>query len=172
MAKFKIYLINTRSSAQNLNATYNLMPISEFDTEYKEKFYLDDSLQQSTYSATLNQKQNFCYTYNEKFQQHQNTQRTLTFSMNAQVVRADRIETNPFTHYLFVGSQILLVDRYNKHHLMTVSKISYEFKELNTVFNYECQDSFNYQLSRQNTGYEIENNIDDIDFIGANSLDW
>jgi hypothetical protein len=55
---------------------------------------------------------------------------------------------------------------------MTVSKISYEFKELNTVFNYECQDSFNYQLSRQNTGYEIENNIDDIDFIGANSLDW
>ena len=64
-----------------------------------------------------------------------------------------------------------LVDKYDNHHLMTVSKISYEFHEQNTVFNYECQDSFNYQLSRQNAGYEIINNPNDADFIGAKSLD-
>jgi hypothetical protein len=55
---------------------------------------------------------------------------------------------------------------------MTISKIDYDFKELNTVFNYECSDSFNYQLSRQNDGYEITNESDNLDFIGARDIDW
>jgi hypothetical protein len=124
-------------------------------------------------TATFVQDQSFTYTSNEKFQIHQNSQRTLTFTMYRNVIRADRIEINPFINYLFVGAQLLLVDKYDNHHLMTVSKISYQFNELNTEFSYECQDSFSYQLSRQNAGYEIENNTDgDInDFIGAQSLD-
>ena len=94
--------------------------------------------------------------------------------MYRNVIRADRIETNPFINYLFIGAQLLLVDKYDNHHLMTVSKISYQFNELNTEFSYECQDSFSYQLSRQNTGYEIENSADGdmSDFIGAQTLDW
>jgi hypothetical protein len=87
------------------------------------------------------------------------------------VIREDRIEKNPFINYLYIGAQLLLEDKYGKHHLMTISKINYEFHQLNTIFNYECQDSFNYQLSRQNTGYEIINNAEDVSFIGAKSLD-
>ena len=119
----------------------------------------------------MQQNQSFCYTYDEKFELHQNTQRTLTFSMNRDVIREDRIEKNPFINYLYIGAQLLLVDKYDNHHLMTVSKINYEFHAINTVFKYECQDSFNYQLSRQNAGYAIENNPDSVDFIGAKTLD-
>jgi hypothetical protein len=94
--------------------------------------------------------------------------------MYRNIIRADRIEVNPFINYLFIGAQLLLIDKYDKHHLMTVSKISYKFNELNTELMYECQDSFSYQLSRQNAGYEITNNSEDDpnDFIGAQELDW
>lgn len=189
MAKFKIYLMNSRSNNDDFSSTYSLMPISDFYTQYNEYNAIEKapiqpsallSLDSSDgyrdkhhYStASFMQNNSFCYSYDEKFQIHQNTQRTLTFSMNRDVVRGDRIETNPFINYLFIGAQLLLVDKYNNHHLMTVSKISYEFQSLNTIFKYECQDSFNYQLSRQNAGYEIENNLNSVDFIGAQTLDW
>lgn len=195
MAKFKLYLMSLRGSESEFSPRYSLMPISEFNTQYNEydgwtrfkkdknqTIYEDNRGKKAingwshTEIATANfiQDQSFTYTSNEKFQIHQNSQRTLTFTMYRNVIRADRIEINPFINYLFVGAQLLLVDKYDKHHLMTVSKISYQFNELNTEFSYECQDSFSYQLSRQNAGYEIENNTDgDInDFIGAQSLDW
>lgn len=189
MAKFKIYLMSLRSNSDDFSSTYSLMPISDFYTQYNEYdatektpiqpsalASLDDSdgYRDKHHYSTANFMQNnsFCYSYDEKFQIHQNTQRTLTFSMNRDVVRGDRIETNPFINYLFIGAQLLLIDKYDKHHLMTVSKISYEFQSLNTIFKYECQDSFNYQLSRQNTGYEIENDLNSTDFIGAQTLDW
>lgn len=189
MAKFKIYLMSLRSNSDDFSSTYSLMPISDFYTQYNEYDAIEkapiqpsvlSSLDNSDgyrdkhhyFTANFMQNNSFCYSYDEKFQIHQNTQRTLTFSMNRDVVRGDRIETNPFINYLFIGAQLLLVDKYDKHHLMTVSKISYEFQSLNTVFKYECQDSFNYQLSRQNAGYEIENNLNSVDFIGAQTLDW
>lgn len=188
MAKFQIYLLSLRNSLDNISPRHSLMPISEFNNTYQEKFGLEkhnfkpmadnpelyelDTTGIHYNSAILSQDQYYCYTYDEKFQVHPNSQRTLTFSMNQKIIRADRIEMNPFTNYLFIGAQLLLVDKYDNHHLMTISKISYDFKETNTVFKYECQDSFTYQLSRQNTGYEITNNIDDNSFIGAQSLDW
>jgi hypothetical protein len=94
--------------------------------------------------------------------------------MYRNIIRADRVDVNPFIHYLFIGAQLLLVDKYDNHHLMTVSKISYNFTSLNTEFSYECQDSFSYQLTRQNSGYSIENNVSasTSEFIGAQSLDW
>lgn len=195
MAKFKLYLMSLRGSESEFSPRYSLMPISEFNTQYNEYdgwVRFKENKNWTTYEdnrgkktandwnhievATANfvQDQSFTYTSNEKFQIHQNSQRTLTFTMYRNVIRADRIEINPFINYLFVGAQLLLVDKYDKHHLMTVSKISYQFNELNTEFSYECQDSFSYQLSRQNAGYEIENNTDGEvnDFIGAQSLDW
>jgi len=151
MAKFKLFLLNIDISGHGSSRVVSKMPISEFDTNQSS--------------------QTFCHTFDEKFQQHQNTQRTLTFSMCRDIIREDRIERNPFINHLYIGAQLQLIDKYDKHHLMTVSKITYEFGSLNTTFKYECQDSFNYQLSRQNSGYEIENNIDDVDFIGARTLD-
>ena len=91
--------------------------------------------------------------------------------MARDIIREDRIEKNPFINYLYIGAQLLLEDKYSNHHLMTVNKISYEFHQLNTVFKYECLDSFNYQLSRQNSGYEIINNLNDVNFIGAKTFD-
>jgi hypothetical protein len=187
MAKFKIFLMSLRNNTE-LFPKYSLMPISEFNSKYYEydatqKIPIQPSElelienkegyrnKRQYSSAVFEQNNTFGYTYDEKFQIHQNTQRTLTFSMDRNVIRTDRIETNPFINYLFIGAQLLLVDKYDNHHLMTVSKISYEFKSLNTVFKYECQDSFNYQLSRQSTGYEIVNDIDSSEFIGAQSLD-
>ena len=192
MAKFKIYLMNLRNLENEFSPTYSLMPISDFKTQYCEnnatknipiqmsdliikeqnQENIDSYRDKRKYStASFEQDNSFCYTYNEKFQIHQNTQRTLTFSMNQNFIRVDRIEKNPFINYLFIGAQLLLIDKYDNHHLMTISKISYDFKSHNTVFNYECQDSFNYQLSRQNSGYEIENNINSTSFLGAQSLD-
>lgn len=189
MAQFQIYLMSLRSNDGDFSSRYSLVPISSFQTKYNEydatnkvpiqpsslisKDEKENYRNKDQYStANFIQNNNFCYTYDEKFQVHQNTQRTLTFSMNRDIIRVDGIEKNPFINYLFIGTQLLLVDKYDKHHLMTISKISYEFQTLNTVFKYECQDSFNYQLSRQNTGYEIENNLNDADFIGAQTLDW
>lgn len=196
MAKFKLYLMSLRGSESEFSPCYSLMPISEFNTQYNSYDGMQELRNQSldwdsyianrgsvannswsyakTTTAIFTQDQSFTYTSNEKFQIHQNSQRSLTFTMYRNVIRADRIEINPFINYLFIGAQLLLVDKYDNHHLMTVSKISYQFNELNTEFSYECQDSFSYQLSRQNTGYEIENSADgDVsDFIGAQTLDW
>lgn len=166
MAQFKIYLLNLRANESEFTPRYSAIPISEFNNTYTQN--------DKRYTATISQNNysNFCYTYDEQFSLGQNAQKTLSFSMNKNVIRVDRVELNPFINYLFIGTQVLLVDKYDNHHLMTISKISYDFKELNTVFKYECQDSFNYQLSRQNDGYEIENNTEDVDFIGAQQLDW
>lgn len=185
MAKFKLFLLNITSSKDSVITTVRI-PISEFEistNQYEDNLinYWDateNSLSsniapvKNRQTATIVHNPYFCYSYDEKFEQHQNTQRTLTFSMCRSIIREDRIEKNPFINYLYIGAQLLLEDKYGKHHLMTVSKISYEFYQLNTVFKYECQDSFNYQLSRQNAGYEIVNNIEDVSFIGAKSLDW
>jgi hypothetical protein len=91
--------------------------------------------------------------------------------MDKNIIRIDRLEANPFINYLFIGTQLLLIDKYDNHHLMTVSKISYEFTSNNTVFKYECQDSFNYQLSRQNAGYEVINDVESKGFLGSQHLD-
>lgn len=171
MAQFKLYLLNLRANENEFAPRYIHIPISEFDNTYN--IHQDNTKETSKFfSASLKTDENFCYTYNEKFKISQNTQRTLSFSMNKNIIRVDRVEKNPFINYLFIGTQLLLIDKYDNHHLMTIGKIDYDFKELNTVFNYECSDSFNYQLSRQNDGYEITNESDNLDFIGARDIDW
>jgi hypothetical protein len=56
--------------------------------------------------------------------------------------------------------------------VFTVKKISSNFNNNNNVYTYTCQDSFSYQLSRQNKGYTIDNDSSDDDFIGAKSIDY
>ena len=151
MAKFKLYLMSLRGSESEFSPCYSLMPISEFNTQYNSYDGMQELRNQSldwdsyianrgsvannswpyakTTTAIFTQDQSFTYTSNEKFQIHQNSQRSLTFTMYRNVIRADRIETNPFINYLFIGAQLLLVDKYDNHHLMTVSKISYQFNE-------------------------------------------
>ena len=161
MANFKLFLLNLRNTSNGV-PTFISQPISIFSNEQEE----------GTKGFVLNQNPSFCYSYDEKFQIHQNSQKTLSFSMDRRITREDRIEDNPFIYYLYAGAQLLLVDRYDNHHLMTIKKISFTFKEFNTVYNFECQDSFSYQLSRQNNGYEITNDASTTDFIGAKQVDW
>jgi hypothetical protein len=160
MANFKLFLLNLRNTSNGV-PTFISQPISIFSNEQEE----------GTKGFVLNQNPSFCYSYDEKFQIHQNSQKTLSFSMDRRITREDRIEDNPFIYYLYAGAQLLLVDRYDNHHLMTIKKISFTFKEFNTIYNFECQDSFSYQLSRQNNGYEITNDASTTDFIGAKQID-
>jgi hypothetical protein len=191
MAQFKLYLLNFKHTTLTEAATCSLIPISEFSNTYQEhdgissfkkdlhsdaievsnitKSLIDDKTNYST--AQLKQDTSFCYTYNESFSSRLNSQRTLSFSMDKNIIRIDRLEANPFINYLFIGTQLLFIDKYDNHHLMTVSKISYEFTSNNTVFKYECQDSFNYQLSRQNAGYEVINDVESKGFLGSQHLD-
>ena len=164
MANFKLYLLNLKEPVgENTKPVFLHTPISEFSNEHTDM----RSYGYATYSrtpeelsrgihlgetSTIIQNPHFCYSYNEKFQHHQNNQRTLTFSMDRRITREDRIEDNPFIYYLHAGAQLLLVDKYDNHHLMTVTKTSFTFKEFNTIYDFECQDSFSYQCSRQNSG--------------------
>ena len=166
MAQFKILLLNIHSDT---NLTNGLKVLTNTMSEYIGQ----EQNNNLNGSYSFKAKHNYCYTYNEKFKIGQNSQKTLSFSMDSQIVREDRIEENPFIHNLHNGSQILLIDKDDNHHLFTVNKISYTFKNPSVlVYNYDCQDSFTYQLSRQNNGYTIENNIESADFLGAHSVDW
>lgn len=176
MAKFKLFLLNILNEADTSSPTVSISPISVFSNEqYK---WEDNAQNIFTFNnknrGTIENKPEigFCYSYNEELQIHQNSQKTLTFSMTNTVIRDDRVEQNPFIHYLVNGSQLLLIDKYDNNYLFTVNKIAYEFHENNIVLNYECQDSFTYQLSRQNSDYEVVNDSSLASFIGAMELDW
>lgn len=111
-------------------------------------------------------------TYNEKLSKHRNGQKDLTFSMNQMIIRQDEWFENPFCRLITNGTQLLLEDQYNKQYIFTVSNIKFNIKENNIIYDVTCQDSFSYQLSRQNNGYTIENDSSSADFIGARTLDW
>ena len=166
MAQFKILLLNIHSDT---NTNGGLKVLSNVMSEYYSK---EEKVQSNDAYTFSNQQNNFCYTYNEKFKIGQNSQKTLSFTMDSKIIREDRIEDNPFVRNVYNGSQILLIDKDDNHHLFTVNNISYSFKQSNLIYNYECQDSFTYQLSRQNNGYTIENNIESADFLGAHNVDW
>lgn len=114
----------------------------------------------------------FSYTYNEKFSIHKNAQKELSFSMIDYYWNDDKYEKNPFINEVSIGSQILLIDTYGNEYVFTVKSISYSFKKSNIEYNYSCQDSFSYQLTRQNSGYTIENSSESANFIGAQTVDW
>ncbi len=171
MAEFKLYLLtfqNDINEKNQLSNKYLANLISEFTSQVSTKMIGDDSREHFIY----NTNNSFCYTYDEQLSLHQNSQKELTFKMDFRVYRDDRLEDNPYAQNLIVGSQLLLEDAYKQQHLFTVKNIDIEISNVNTVCTYSCQDSFTFQLSKQNDGYEITNDINNEDFIGAHTIDW
>lgn len=171
MAKFKLYLLtfqNDINEKNQLSNKYLANLISEFASQVSTKTISGDTREHFIY----NTHNSFCYTYDEQLSLHQNSQKELTFKMDFRVYRDDRLEDNPYAQNLIVGSQLLLEDAYGQQHLFTVKNINIELSNVNTVCTYSCQDSFTFQLSKQNDGYEITNDIDDENFIGAHTIDW
>ena len=119
-----------------------------------------------------NRKFSTSFSYSEKITLSQNAQKTLSFSMNRYIIRENERLENPFVNLIQTGSQLLLTDQYNNEMFFTVTNIKYTIKETNIVYDYSCQDSFSYQLSKQNQGYTIDNDPTSADFIGPKTADW
>lgn len=166
MAYFKLMLMKPIHTTvdSNLESKYLLNTISEFYSQEEEHKNNKENL--------LNSEFSFCYTYNEKFSIHKHHQKELTFSMNQMILYNDNWINNPFAQNMMIGTKLCLEDKYHEQHLFTVKDISYEIKENNRILNVTCQDSFSYQMSRQNEGYEIVNDNSAADFIGSKNLDW
>lgn len=111
-------------------------------------------------------------TYNEKLSKSQNGQKTLTFDLDRYIAKMDEWYENPFANNIINGSQILLTDQYKNEYIFTVTSIKYNIKENNITYNVTCQDSFSYQMARQQDGYTIDNDAESKDFIGAKTVDW
>jgi hypothetical protein len=84
----------------------------------------------------------------------------------------DEFTTNPFIAKISVGTQLLLIDKYDNEYFFTIKDIKYSLQNSNIIYQYSCQDSFTYQHIRQNSGYSIANNMESADFIGAKTIDW
>lgn len=117
-------------------------------------------------------KSNFSYTFDEQISIHKNAQKDLSFSMLQYQWNDDVYEKNPFVSKIKVGSQLLLIDTYGNEYFFSVKNISYDIKKDNIVYKYDCQDSFTFNLIRQQSGYTIENDLNSESFIGARSIDW
>lgn len=167
MAYFKLSLLFLGDN-QYVNNAIEYLPsvISEFYSQTEER----ESALANNWDQP--QKNTFCFTYNEQFGIHSNSQKELSFSMDRMVLMDNEWVENPYAQHMQIGTQLLLEDKYNNQYLFTVSKIAYTFKLNNITYNITCQDTFNYQLTRQNDGYEISNNADETDFIGAKDVDW
>lgn len=169
MAYFKLELLTPNivfgTNKNYGNITYFKDTISEFD--------LSNTTFQSTRSSDeMWATTNFTYTYNEKLSIHQNSQKDLTFSLNLKTFSHNNWINNPFADLLHVGSKLLLTDKYNNTYIFNVTKIEYKPNEINTELAFTCQDTFSYQLARQNSGYTIKNDETSEDFIGARTLDY
>lgn len=143
-----------------LGADWTTWPANKDDNEKSGHFYSHPSL-----------KRNFSYTYEESVSFHQNAQAELTFKMDNNILFENEWIKNPFVDVITIGSQITLT-ALGETRIFTVKKISSNFNNNNNTYTYTCQDSFSYQLSRQNNGYTIDNNSSDDDFIGAKSIDY
>jgi len=164
MAYFKLSLLLLGDTVYS--DAVDLIPsvISEFYTQ-SDKQYNDNNFHLTT-------QHSFCYTYGEKFAKHQNGQRDLSFTLDRMLLQDNEWIENPYARFMQIGTQLCLEDKYNNQYLFTITDIKYTFKLNNISYNITCQDTFSYQLTRQQEGYEITNNNSDIDFIGAKNIDW
>lgn len=149
----------------------NSKRISFLETTISE-FYSQEEAYSTNQNNFSNRKETYCYTFNEHFAMHTNGQKELSFSMLKNIWLDDKETVNPFLSSLHNGTQLLLIDKYNNEYFFTIKDIKFTFKDKNLIYEFSCQDSFTYQLIRQNDGYTIENNSDSEDFIGAKNIDW
>ena len=174
MAYFKLSLLTKAYDKDNPNR-YIKNVISEFYgnnvNEQLIQYERENNLAPQLKSGTTNIYTK-TYTYNEKLNIHQQGQKDLTFSLDKMILDDDTWKDNPFASKIKSGGQLLLEDKYNNMYLFTVKDITYTITENNIVYNFTCQDSFSYQLAKQNDGYTINNDINSKDFIGALSIDY
>ena len=176
MAYFKLSLLTPRF--ENNSTIFIEDTITEFfpqKDEYlsKNKGFLRNTSDVSgdIFKQSL-RKNTITNTYNEKLSKSQNAQKTLSFDLDRYLIKMDEWYENPFSNNIIIGSQILLTDQYLNEYIFTVTSIKYTIKENNITYNISCQDSFSYQMARQQDGYTIENDIESEDFIGAKTVDW
>ena len=89
MAKFQIKLLTSKKDSFNNTIGFLETPISEFYRQ-EESFNIkkDDNV--------LNQRNTYCYTFNEKLSIHQNGQKEFSFSMIKNIWLDDSLVINPF----------------------------------------------------------------------------
>jgi len=170
MARFKLSLIVPNNdmvfndNLTNQTETYLFHVITDYQDQQSEfKINKDKTNVLKTHTVA--------YTYNEKLATHKNGQQELTFSMDDKVCIDEEWIENPFARILRTGVQIELQDKFRNRKLFTVNKIQYNFNNTSIVYQVTCQDSFTYQLNRQNNGYTLINDETSADFIGALSAD-
>ena len=174
MAYFRLSLI-VKAYDETQPNKYIRNTISEFyGNNVREellKYEKENNINLVFHSNKFNNIYTNTYTYNEKLSLHQQGQKELTFSLDKMILDNDTWKENPFASKIRVGSQLLLEDKYNNLMLFSVKNINYTITENNIVYNFSCQDSFSLQLSKQNDGYTIKNDIQSKDFIGALNID-
>lgn len=146
--------------------------VSQTSTANRDVYFLKDTIT-DFYSQSLDPTViTHSFSYDEKFSCHINAQKELTFSMYRKVWQGDNWVLNPFISSIHVGSTILLTTKDGREHMMTVKNIALKFSAINISYQYTCQDSFSYQLSRQNDGYILDNDPSSETFIGARTVDY
>ena len=171
MSYFKLELLNlAESSVEILSSAADSQRVYYLANTISE-FYSPVPKADNIYYVKP-QTNTYCYSYDESLSLHTNGQKELTFKLNDQIIYQDQLIRNPFTISIVVGSQLLLTDKNHQQYLFTVKSINTSFEKNNLVYEYSCQDSFSYQLSRQNSGYTINNDSSSETFIGAKSVDW
>ena len=169
MAYFKLSLLSKAYDESDKNR-YIENTISEFysnDTREELLQYKVENNLHYPLPDTLDNVYTKTYTYNEKLSTHQQAQKELTFSLDKMIIEDDTWKDNPFASKIKTGSQLLLEDKFNNFMLFTVKNITYTISENNITYSFTCQDSFTFQLSKQNDGYTIENDSSSANFIGA-----
>lgn len=170
MAQFKLSLIVPNNDAvfneklTNQTETYLFHIITDYQDQQKE-------FKQNNNKTNVLKTHTVAYTYNEKLSIHKNGQQELSFNMDDKVCIDEEWIENPFARVLRTGVQIELQDKFKNRKLFTVNKIQYNFNNTSIVYQVTCQDSFTYQLNRQNNGYNLVNDETSTDFIGALNAD-
>lgn len=179
---FKIQLLTLNSVNETDNTAYYVANVlADFvdqSAEYKAlfpKLYVSSdwsrvAQDQPIYSYP-ERTRTFSYTYEESISLHQNGQAEFSFKMDNFIIQQNEWIQNPFIDAIVNGSQIA-VTSLDETRIFTVKKIGASFSANNCTYSYTCQDSFSYQLSRQNKGYTINNDSTSDDFIGAKTIDY
>lgn len=150
---------------------YNVTQQCDNPDDFYEVVFVVTEIKETIRQSTWDHPVQIAYTYNEKLSSHKNGQQELTFSIDDRVLLDDEWVENPFARILRTGVQLELQDKYNNRKLFTINKIAYGFNNVCITYNITCQDSFTYQLNKQNSGYELKNDETSMDFLGALSID-
>jgi hypothetical protein len=113
---------------------------------------------------------NTSYTFDESLMQEANSS-TLNFSMFKYNINNGIKELNYFCSAIKYGTIIVLENESGNIISFNVDSISYKIYQDNVEVDYTCIDTFKYNLSKLNIGYEITSDTENENFIGAITFD-